>query len=72
MSDRMENCNENLGRYPIDLNELIGDNPTRQGRRKDAWNRVYKFAMTQNGKDFLITPAGPDEKFETEDDIISK
>ena len=46
MSDRMENWNENLGRYPIDLNELIGDNPTRQGWRKDAWNRVYKFTIT--------------------------
>ena len=45
---------------------------TRQGWRKDAWNRVYKFTMTQNRKDFLITSAGPDEKFETEGDIKSK
>ncbi|WP_282050124.1 hypothetical protein [Maribacter aquivivus] len=31
MSHRMENWNENLGKYPTELNELIGNSPLRQG-----------------------------------------
>ena len=72
MSDRMENWNENHGKYPTELNELIGNSPLRQGWKKDAWNREYDFKITENGKGFLITSAGSDGKFKTEDDIKSK
>lgn len=72
MSDRMENWNEKLGKYPEDLNELIGNSPLRQDWKKDAWNREYEFTITENGKAFLITSAGSDGKFHTEDDIKSK
>ncbi len=72
MSDRMENWNKNLGKYPTELNELIGNSPLRQEWRKDAWNREYKFTITENGKGFLITSAGSDGKFHTEDDIKSE
>lgn len=72
MSERMENWNENLGKYPTDLNELIGNSPLRQDWKKDAWNREYEFTITENGKGFLITSAGSDGKFGTEDDIKSK
>jgi general secretion pathway protein G len=72
MSERMENWNENLGQYPTDLNELIGNSPLRQDWKKDAWNREYEFTIMENGKGFLITSAGSDGKFGTEDDIKSK
>ena len=72
MSDRMNNWNEKLGKYPSDINELIGNSPVRQGWKKDAWNREYKFTITENGKGFLITSAGSDGKFNTEDDIKSE
>ena len=72
MSDRMENWNENLGQYPTDLNELIGNSPLRQDWKKDAWNREYEFTITENGKGFLITSAGSDGKFGTKNDIKSK
>ncbi len=72
MSDRMKNWNQKFGKYPANLNELIGNNPLRQGWEKDAWNREYKFKITENGRGFLITSAGSDEKFHTEDDIKSK
>ncbi|MCG2420554.1 type II secretion system protein GspG [Aequorivita sp. F47161] len=71
MSDRMENWNKNLGKYPTELNELIGNSPLRQGWKKDAWNREYEFKITENGQGFLITSAGSDGKFGTEDDIKS-
>lgn len=71
MHDRMENWNKNLGKYPSELNELIGNSPTQQGWAKDAWNRVYKYTITENGKGFVITSAGSDGKFGTEDDIKS-
>ena len=72
MSKRMENWNEKLGKYPKELNELIGNSPIRQGWKKDAWNREYQFEITNNGKGFLITSAGSDGKFKTEDDIKSQ
>ena len=72
MIDRMENWNEKFGKYPEELNELIGNNPLRQDWKKDAWGREYKFTITENGKGFSITSAGSDGKFGTEDDIKSE
>ncbi len=72
MSDRMENWNEKFGQYPTDLNELIGNSPIRQDWIKDAWNRPYKFAIMENGKGFLISSAGSDGQFGTDDDIKSE
>ncbi|RCW89736.1 type II secretion system protein GspG [Winogradskyella arenosi] len=72
MSERMENWNKNLGKYPTELNELIGNSPLRKDWTKDAWNREYEFTITENGKGFLITSAGLDGKFGTEDDIKSE
>jgi len=71
MSERMENWNKNLGKYPTELNELIGNSPLRQDWKKDAWNREYEFKIIENGNRFLITSAGSDGKFGTEDDIKS-
>ena len=72
MSDRMEKWNEKYGKYPTDLNELIGNSPIRQDWKKDSWNRPYQYSITENGKGFLIVSAGLDGKFETEDDIKSE
>ncbi|MGC1630936.1 MAG: type II secretion system protein GspG [Gelidibacter sp.] len=72
ISDRMNNWNEKFGKYPTELNELIGNSPLRQDWKKDAWNREYKFTITENGNGFLITSAGSDGKFQTEDDIKSE
>lgn len=72
MSNRMENWKENLGKYPTELNELIGNSPLRQDWKKDAWNRKYKLMILENGKEFLITSVGSDGKFGTEDDIKSE
>ena len=72
MSERLNNWNEKFGKYPTELNELIGNSPIRQDWKKDAWNRKYKFTLTENGKRFIITSAGSDGKFGTEDDIKSK
>ena len=71
MSDRMENWKNNLGKYPTELNELIGNSPLRQNWKKDAWNREYEFKIIENGNGFLIISAGSDGKFGTEDDIKS-
>jgi len=72
MTKRMESWNEKYGKYPTDLNELIGNSPLRQDWKKDSWNREYEFKVTENGQGFLITSAGSDGKFNTEDDIKSQ
>jgi len=71
MSDKMESWYEKFGKYPTELNELIGNSPLRQDWKKEAWNREYEFTITGNGNGFLITSAGSDGKFGTEDDIKS-
>ena len=71
ISDRLENWNENIGQYPTELSELIGNNPIRQGWKKDAWDRGYKYEITKNGEGFLIISAGSDGQFGNEDDIKS-
>ena len=70
MSDRMEKWNEKFGKYPTDLNELIGNSPIRQEWKKDSWNRPYQFSVKENG--FLIVSAGSDGQFGTKDDIKSE
>lgn len=71
MSDFMKSWNKNIGRYPTDLKELIGNNPLRQSWHRDAWNREYQFTIMENGKVFLIVSAGADGIFGTDDDIKS-
>ncbi len=71
MSDRMEHWKERFGEYPSDMNELIGNSPIRDDWKTDAWSREYKFTILENGKGFIITSAGFDGKFGTEDDIVS-
>ncbi len=68
----MANWNEKFGKYPTDLNELIGNNPLRQDWKKDAWNREYEFKITENGQGFLIISVGSDGKLKTGDDIKSQ
>ncbi|WP_136482365.1 type II secretion system protein GspG [Cognatitamlana onchidii] len=70
MSDRMEKWNEKFGKYPTDLNELIGNSPIRQEWIKDSWNRPYQYSVKENG--FLIVSAGSDGQFGTKDDIESE
>jgi len=72
MSERMKKWNEKFGKYPTDLNQLIGNSPMRQEWKKDAWNKPYEYYLTDNGKGFLIISAGPDGKFGTGDDIKSE
>ncbi|WP_255578245.1 type II secretion system protein GspG [Flavobacterium sp. ASW18X] len=69
ITERMENWKEEYGTYPTDLNELIGNNPMQQEWKTDSWNRPYQYAVTEDGKGYLIVSAGSDGKFETEDDI---
>lgn len=72
ITDRMEQWNEKFGQYPTELNELIGNSPIRQSWINDEWNRPYKYSIMDNGNGFLITSAGSDGQFETEDDIKSE
>lgn len=64
-----EKWKENYGRYPTELNEIIGNNPIRQDWKRDAWNRAYKYIQTENPIGFKIISAGSDGHFDTEDDI---
>lgn len=72
ITERMEMWKERFGKYPKDLNELIGNNPMRQEWRTDSWNRPYQYSVSENEIEFSIVSAGLDGKYETKDDIKSE
>ncbi|MCB4806830.1 type II secretion system protein GspG [Tamlana sp. 62-3] len=72
MSARAESYKSHFGKYPATINELIANSPMRQSWKTDAWDRPYQYIVTNNGNKFIIISAGPDGKFNTNDDIASK
>jgi len=72
MTSWIEKRKEKFGKYPEDLNEMIGNNPIRKHWANDAWGRPYKYVITNEGKEYLLISAGSDGKFETEDDLIGE
>ena len=60
---------DELGYYPNDLTQLIGNNPTRKSWRTDAWGNEYHFYLHSDKSRFTIRSAGSDELFDTKDDI---
>ncbi|HLT53137.1 MAG TPA: type II secretion system protein GspG [Flavobacteriaceae bacterium] len=68
--DRIMKWHERFGKYPTDLNELIGNSPIKQKWKRDSWNRPYLYTVKENG--FLIVSAGLDGQFGTKDDIKSE
>lgn len=69
ITEWIEKWNEKYGHYPTDLSEVIGNSPMKQAWKKDSWNRPYKYSKTANGKGFVISSAGLDGRFDTNDDI---
>tara|TARA_R110001606_G_C15360647_1_gene648488 strand:+ start:1584 stop:2051 length:468 start_codon:yes stop_codon:yes gene_type:complete len=72
ITDWIEKWKIKYDHYPTELNEIIGNNPQRQGWNTDAWDRPYKYTHQNNGIGFSIKFAGKDGQFETKDDIILK
>ena len=70
MAVRMQQWYNKFGKYPANLNELIGNSPVNQKWKNDSWNRPYLYSVTDKG--FLIISAGADGKFKTDDDITSE
>lgn len=70
------NYNLQYKKYPSDLKQLVeahgDDEPILdggEGALEDPWGNEYKFE--RNGKKILVTSAGPDGEWGTEDDISS-
>lgn len=58
--------------YPPDLKTLIGNNPTRANWREDRWGVPYKYSIDDDTTTFVLTSAGKDGEFGTDDDIVFK
>ena len=59
-----------FGRYPNDLEQLTTKKPLQKDWLKDEWGNVYKYYYTKST--FVITSAGRDGEFDTDDDISNK
>ena len=72
ISKRTEKWKNQFGKYPLELNELIGNYPLRKTWKTDSWNNPYRYSVTQDGASFVIISAGSDGIFNTKDDIKSE
>ncbi len=66
----LQKYKENEGKYPDNIQVVIGDRPVRKGWIKDAWEQNYIYELTEDGKNFNLTSKGKDKVLNTEDDII--
>lgn len=60
---------ESTNKYPITLSILIEGNPLRASWTKDQWNNPYKYILNNRGA-YVLTSAGSDNKFATQDDLV--
>lgn len=63
----LESYKDVNGEYPKDLYKLIKGKPLRKDWLLDGWGNFYRLEKT--GDNMIITSAGNDGKFDTEDDI---
>lgn len=58
-----------LGRFPENLNDVIGTRPLRAAWRTDGWGRPYRYHLVEGGTSFRLVSAGRDGEFGTADDL---
>ena len=61
---------KNSGKYPTDIDTLIGSIPIRSGWKTDRWNEPYVYEVLNDGENFKLISKGQDRNFGTEDDIV--
>jgi general secretion pathway protein G len=60
---------ESFNDYPTQLTELTKGRPLREIWLTDAWENPYRYEVDKNRQTFIVTSAGNDGKFGTNDDI---
>ena len=63
---------ENKGRFPRSISELIGNIPIRAGWRTDSWGERYIYEVEENNQRYKLVSKGKDRILGTEDDIVFK
>ena len=53
--------------YPADYLKFVMRKPIWESWAYDSWDNEYRYELIENG--FILTSAGLDGKFDTEDDI---
>jgi hypothetical protein len=54
--------------YPPEYGEFVNKRPTTSHWSHDKWGNEYKYELTEKG--YVLTSAGKDQEFGTEDDLI--
>lgn len=58
------------GKYPVNIEILIGSIPVRSGWKTDSWGEPYIYEVENDGNQFKLFSKGKDRTVGTEDDII--
>jgi type II secretion system (T2SS) protein G len=70
ISGALKNYKSEIGEYPENLNELIGNRPLKKTWSKDAWGIEYNYSKIENGTKYKLISFGIDNKSGTENDLI--
>ena len=58
------------GKYPDDLQTIIGHKPVRSRWNSDAWGQSYQYNISSGKNEFTLISKGKDKILGTEDDIV--
>lgn len=65
----LEKQKKDLGKYPVELKDIIGINPMRKGINIDAWGNEFYYQQLDNGLRYELKSKGKDGILNTKDDI---
>lgn len=60
MARALDKHKNELGNYPANLSELIGNDPLRREWFQDAWGNKIEYSITKNGAGYQLVSAGAD------------
>jgi len=66
----LEKQKKDLGKYPIELKDVIGINPMRKEIDIDAWGNEFYYQQLDKGLRYELKSKGKDGILNTKDDII--
>jgi len=65
----LEKQRKDLGKYPITLQNVIGNNPLRKNINLDAWGNKFHYKQLEQGLNYELKSKGADGILNTEDDL---
>ncbi len=70
VSQKLEEWRSEKGKYPEDLDAIVGTRPLRKTWYTDNWGNYYSYQSISEHNSFVLVSAGSDGRFGTSDDLV--